>query len=194
LPDTSPGRPGRYPGRSVPAAALLSAGRSSATSAAEAAVTALYQVHAVGLIRLGMVMLGDRASAEDAVQEAFCGLYRRWDRLDDPEKALPYVRSAVLNGCRSQLRSRIRARRRPPRAPVEVGSAESAVILAEEHREVLDALRRLPVRQREALVLRYYLDLPPAEVARSMNIGEGTVKSTTSRALAALGRLLREDS
>jgi RNA polymerase sigma-70 factor (sigma-E family) len=141
-----------------------------------------------------MVILGDRASAEDAVQEAFSGLYRRWDHLAMPDKALSYVRSAVMNGCRSQLRSRIRADRRSPRILVNGASAESAVILAEEHREVLDALRRLPARQREALVLRYYLDLPPAEVARSMNIGEGTVKSTTSRALAALGRLLKEES
>ena len=156
------------------------------------AVTALYQVHAVGLIRLAMMMLGDRPSAEDAVQEAFCGLYRHWHRLTEPDKALPYVRSAVLNGCRTQLRSRTRAARRQPAGDIEAVSAESAVLLLEEHQEVLDALRRLPGRQREALVLRYYLDLPPQEIARAMKISEGTVKSTTSRALTALGKLLRE--
>ena len=64
----------------------------------------LYQAHSVGLIRLGVVMLGDRAAAEDVVQEAFCGLYRRWPELADPARALPYVRSAVLNGCRSVRR------------------------------------------------------------------------------------------
>ncbi len=57
-------------------------------------MTALYQAHALGLIRLAHVMLGDRSAAEDVVQEAFCGLYRRWDQLSDTDKALPYVRSA----------------------------------------------------------------------------------------------------
>ena len=71
---------------------------------AAAAVTALYRDHAVSLIRLAYLMLGDRAAAEDAVQDAFCGLYRHWDRLDDPGRALGYVRTSVLNGCRSALR------------------------------------------------------------------------------------------
>ena len=70
------------------------------------AVTGLYQVHADGLIRLGVIMLGDRSAAEDVVQEAFCGLFRHWDRLRDPAKAVPYLRSSVLNGCRSALRGR----------------------------------------------------------------------------------------
>ena len=72
------------------------------------AVTALYQAHALGLIRLAVVMLGDRGAAEDAVQEAFCGLYRRWHGLSDPGKALSYLRSSVINGCRSGLRRRRR--------------------------------------------------------------------------------------
>jgi RNA polymerase sigma-70 factor (sigma-E family) len=166
-----------------------------AAQRAEAAVTALYQLHAVGLIRLALVMLGDRPSAEDAVQDAFCALYRRWDSLADESRALYYVRASVLNNCRSMLRRRIRAsRRNASRGLVDAWSAESVVLLAEEHRQVLDALRRLPRRQREALILRYYEDLPPAEVARSMNVTSGTVKSTTSRALAELARMLREDS
>jgi DNA-directed RNA polymerase specialized sigma24 family protein len=73
-------------------------------AAADAAVTALYQAHALGLIRLAYLMLGDTAAAEDVVQEAFTGLYRRWAQLSDPAKALPYVRSSVLNASRSQLR------------------------------------------------------------------------------------------
>jgi RNA polymerase sigma-70 factor (sigma-E family) len=160
------------------------------------AVTALYQVHAVGLIRLAVVMLGDRPAAEDVVQEAFAGLYRRWKHLDDPARALGYVRSATLNGCRSVLRTRIRSERRrpPPTFAGESVSAESTVLLGEEHREVLAALRGLPDRQREALVLKFYLDLSQAQIAASMGISQGTVKSTTSRALAALGRQLREDA
>jgi RNA polymerase sigma factor (sigma-70 family) len=183
------------------------------------AVTALYEEHALGLVRLAVVMLGDRPAAEDVVQEAFCGLYRRWHGLSDPAKALAYVRSSVINGCRSALRRRVR---QPSLAdfggfdspggsggsagsggfggfggadqPGESDSAESEVMLGEEHRQVLLAIRRLPARQREALVLRYYLDLDEGEIATSMRVSRGTVKSTTSRALAALGRILEEQS
>ena len=158
-------------------------------------VTALYQAHGVGLIRLAVVMLGDRPAAEDVVQEAFCGLYRRWDHLDDPGNALRYLRSSVLNGCRSVLRNRGRLYLRlgqEPGRPDSVESAESTALVGEEHRAVLAALRRLPDRQREALVLRFYLELSEAEIAQAMGISQGTVKSTVSRALAALGRLLEE--
>lgn len=159
---------------------------------ARQAVTALYQAHALGLTRLAVVMLSDRAAAEDVVQDAFCGLYRRWNQLSDTDKALSYVRSSVINGCRSALRKR----RLPPRLRWEPAgeSAESAVLISEEHQEVLAAMRRLPVRQREAVVLRFYLDLGEEEIAASMRVTRGTVKSTTSRALAALGKMLGEQA
>jgi len=171
---------------------VLPGERGTADDAA-VAVTRLYEIHAIGLIRLATAMLGDRPSAEDAVQDAFAGLYRRYDSLVEPDRALQYVRSSVLNGCRSQIRARQRNIRRFARAmPAAQPPPESDVLLGEEHREVLAALRRLPARQREALVLRYFLDLAEPEIARSMGISEGTVKSTTSRALAALARLLKE--
>src|SRR5215467_5444318 len=120
-------------------------------------VTALYRAHAVGLIRLAVIMLGDRQAAEDVVQEAFCGLYRRWDHLSDPGNALGYVRSSVLNGCRSVHR---RARYLPRGfAEPAAASAEADALVGEDHRAVLAALRRLPPRQREALVFRFFLDL-----------------------------------
>jgi RNA polymerase sigma-70 factor (sigma-E family) len=157
------------------------------------AVTTLYRAHALGLIRLAVVMLGDRAAAEDVVQEAFCGLYRRWHALSDTENAQRYVRSSVINGCRSVLRRRNRAL--PGLAEDPPGeSAESAALVSEEHQQVLTAIRRLPSRQREALVLRFYLDLDEEQIAASMRISRGTVKSTTSRGLAALGRILGEQS
>ncbi len=161
---------------------------------ARQAVSALYEAHAVGLIRLAVVMLGDRPAAEDVVQEAFCGLYRRWGQLDDPGNAQRYVRSAVLNGCRSALRRLHReARSARPDGSLETSeSAEAQALVNAEHRAVLGALRRLPARQREALVLRFYLELPEPEIARSMGVSQGTVKSTTSRALAALGRMVQE--
>jgi len=129
------------------------------------------------------------------VQEAFCGLYRRWHGLSDPGKALSYVRSSVINGCRSVLRRRRRQAGLDPSTggpPDE--SAEARALIDEEHRQVLTAIRSLPARQREALVLRFYLDLDEEEIAASMRISRGTVKSTTSRALAALGRMLGEQS
>jgi RNA polymerase sigma-70 factor (sigma-E family) len=167
-------------------------GGSLATADAGSAVTALYRAHALGLIRLAVVMLGDRPAAEDVVQEAFCGLYRRWHALSDTENAQRYVRSSVINGCRSVLRRRQRRGGLAGDPPGE--SAESAALIGEEHRRVLTAIRRLPSRQREALVLRFYLDLDEGEIAASMRISRGTVKSTTSRALAALGRILGEQS
>ena len=164
---------------------------------ADSGVTGLYQAHAVGLIKLAVIMLGDRTAAEDVTQDAFFGLYRNWDRLSDPVNALAYVRASVLNGCRAALRQRIRGARRDRaaswHATPAAESAESAVLLSEEHREVLAAVRRLPDRQREALVLRFYLGVSEEETARAMGISRGTVKSATSRALAALGRMLTEE-
>ena len=175
----------------APAAPQDASGSRPLGGDAETAVTALYEAHALGLARLAYVMLGDRAAAEDVVQEAFGGLYRRWNQLADAGRALPYVRSSVLNGCRSALRRRrvrgTEAVHQPPAA-----SAEAAALASEERREVMLAIRRLPDRQREVLVLRYYLDEPEAEIARVMGISPSTVRSTTYRALGALGRLLEE--
>jgi RNA polymerase sigma-70 factor (sigma-E family) len=165
---------------------------SAPLAGAEGQVTALYQAHAVGLVRLAMLMLGDQSSAEDVVQEAFFGLYRRWDKLTEPDRAVAYVRSSVLNGCRDVLR---RQSRKIPAALLEpdAASAEAHVLLAEEHREVLFALRRLPARQREAVILRHCLGLPEDEVAQAMSVSRGTVKSASHRGLAALARILKED-
>jgi RNA polymerase sigma-70 factor (sigma-E family) len=157
-------------------------------------VSMLYRLHGMNLVRIAAVMLGSRASAEDAVHDAFCGLYRQWDRLADPDKALPYVRSAVMNRCRTELRRQARLARRADRHHrlLDADSPEQVAILGEEHRDVLAGLRLLPARQREALILRYFLDLPETEIAAAMGISQGTVKSTLSRALAALGKQLRE--
>ncbi|RKS70708.1 RNA polymerase sigma-70 factor (sigma-E family) [Actinomadura pelletieri DSM 43383] len=166
------------------------ASRTAASGDAASEVTDLYRGHALGLTRLALVMVGDRGTAEDIVQDAFAGLYRRWPRLHDRDKALTYVRSAVLNRSRTVLRRRrmpLRVVHQPP-----VWSAEAEALVAEDRREVMEALHRLPVRQREALVLRYFCDLSEGEIAAAMRVSRGTVKSTTSRAVAALGRMLEE--
>jgi RNA polymerase sigma-70 factor (sigma-E family) len=189
-----PGRPAAdaWPSRADP---VTAPSRDQAAADRTGVVTALYQAHALGLVRLAHVMLGDAAAAEDVVQEAFCGLYRRWGGLADQSRALQYVRTAVLNGCRSMLRQR---RRRGQAgnwpdltATVNAGpSPEAAALDGEEARALLTAVQRLPHRQREAIVLRYYLDMPEAEIAAVMGISQGSVRSAASRALAALGQLL----
>jgi RNA polymerase sigma-70 factor (sigma-E family) len=162
---------------------------------ADQLVSELHRAHALTLIRVATLLLGDQASAEDVVQDAFIGLYRAVPGLRDDDKALPYVRTAVVNGCRSVLRARRRARLRPvPREPPPVWSAESAAIAGEDRREVLAAVARLPRRAREVLALRYYLDLPDREIAAALGISRGTVSSTASRALAALARELKEEA
>ncbi|WP_243719657.1 SigE family RNA polymerase sigma factor [Actinomadura sp. KC06] len=168
-------------------ASLTDATSTDATSA----VTDLYRGHALGLMRLALMMVGDRGTAEDVVQDAFAGLYKRWSRLQDRNKALTYVRSAVLNRSRTVLRRRGRPFRTVHQPPV--WSAEAAAMVAEDRREVMEALHRLPVRQREALVLRYFCDLSEQEIAAAMRVSRGTVKSTTSRAIAALARILKEE-
>src|SRR5580704_2616789 len=112
-----------------------------------AAVTALYAEHALGLVRLAHLMLGSPAAAEDVVQEAFCGLYRRWPHLNDHAKALGYVRSSVINGCRTVLRRGTTIEFEDTHQPA-AGSPESALLTDEERREVIMALRSLPSRQR----------------------------------------------
>jgi RNA polymerase sigma-70 factor (sigma-E family) len=160
------------------------------------AVTALYRAHAVSMIRIALLMLGDRAAAEDVVQEAFLGLFRRWHSLNDPGKAEAYVRSSVFNGCRDAAKRQASRNRGESVAGcldlAEPMSAETAVLISEERRRILAGLRSLPGRQREALVCRYYLELSEEETASAMGVSRGTVKSTTSRAIAALGRTLRE--
>jgi len=164
----------------------------AARDAADRHVTALYEAHALSLARLALLMLGDRDAAQDVVQDAFLGLFRRWDKLASPDAAPAYLRASVLNGCRTLLRRR--ARPDPRAAEESLESAETALLHTEEQRAMLTAVRRLPARQREALVLRYYLDMTEDQAARAMGVSRGTVKSATSRAVAAVGRMLKEES
>jgi RNA polymerase sigma-70 factor (sigma-E family) len=157
-------------------------------------VTDLFRDHHLELVRLALVMVGNLATAEDVVQDAFERLFRGWPGLHQRESGLAYVRSSVLNGCRSVHRRAAVARRHAPRLaerPDASGPDEASA--AADRRDLAAALRRLPRRQREVLVLRYYLDLDVAEIADTLRIRPGTVRSTITRGLAALTRALRED-
>lgn len=160
------------------------------TSDAHTMVTALYRQHHRSLLRLAILLVDDRPSAEDAVHEAFCGLYRQINSLAEQTNALAYLRTSVINHGRSALRRRRIAREYvPPHLP-EASSAETQALLAGEHAEVLQALAHLTARQRRVLVLRYYEDLSEAEIAEITGLSRGAVKSTASRALDALERRL----
>jgi len=163
-------------------------------SRAESLVDDLFRAHAVALVRVATLLLGDQPSAEDVVQDAFLGLYRGLRGLRDQSKALSYLRTSVVNGCRSVLRARKRAVLRRVQHEPPVWSAESAAMAGEDHKAMLAAVARLPRRAREVLVLRYYLDLADPEIAAALGVSKATVSSTASRALAALARELMEET
>ena len=152
----------------------------------------LYQAHALTLTRFALLLVGDKATAEDVVQDAFLGLYRNWDGLREQSGVFAYLRTAVLNGSRSVLRTRALRFRHVQHEP-PAWSAEAAVLDREDRREVLVAVAGLPRRQREVLALKFYLDLGEEEIARTLRVSRGTVSSTASRALTALARLLKEE-
>ena len=151
----------------------------------------LYQHRRLALVRLALLLVDDLPTAEDVVQDAFAALLRRHGRrladLDDPDA---YLRTSVVNAARSVLRRRRTVRAHIPERERYAPPADKSVLLGETHQEVLDALRRLTRRQREVLVLRYWSHLTEAQIADTLGIARGTVKSTASRALDALGRQL----
>ena len=139
-----------------------------------------------------MLLVRDTGTAEEVVQDAFVAVHGRWGRLREPEKALAYLRQAVVNRSRSALRHRAVVRRHAARAadPPPAPGADEASLTAARRGAVLDAMRALPRRQREVLALRYYLDLSETEIADTLGISRGSVKAHASRGSAALRELL----
>lgn len=192
--DSKQGTPFRKPGdedeRPTDVTETLVAGglvRPACTAwSADQAVTALYSAHYRSLVRLAALLVRDVGTAEEVVQDAFVAMHGGWRRLRDPEKALSYLRQSVVNRSRSVLRHRAVVQKYAPKALPDAPSAENGAITELERTAVVEALAKLPTRQREALVLRYYADLSEAEIARTMGISRGAVKSHTSRGMAAL--------
>jgi RNA polymerase sigma-70 factor (sigma-E family) len=157
---------------------------------ADTAVEELYAAQYRSLVRLSVLLVRDVETAEEVVQDAFVAMHGRWPSLREPDKALAYLRQVVVNRSRSVLRHRgVRARLAPPPGDSHV---EDGAVAAEQRSTVLDALRSLPERQREVLALRYFLDLTEADIARTLGISRGAVKTHASRGVAAL-RTLMED-
>lgn len=152
----------------------------------EAALEIIFRDNYRELLRLA-TLLGAEADAEDIVSEAFVVLHRRWNRLNNEAAALPYLRSTVVNLVRMRIRHLRVVRRHVVELREEVVSpADTDVLLREDQRAVVTALRKLPGRQREALVLRYWADMKVNEIADAMGISAGAVKSHTARGMAAL--------
>jgi RNA polymerase sigma-70 factor (sigma-E family) len=157
---------------------------------ADRAVTALYGTHYRPLVRLAALLVRDVSTAEEVVQDSFVAMHSSWRRLRDTDKALSYLRQAVVNKSRSVLRHRVVVDRNAPKPPPLAPSAEQGAMTELDRSAVVSALRRLPPRQREALVLRYYCDLSEAQIASTMGISRGAVKSHTARGMSSLRTVL----
>jgi len=167
-------------------AALVAPGAARPGRKADWAVTELFSLHYQRLVRLAALLVRDVATAEDVVQDSFVAMHDGWQRLRDAESALAYLRQAVLNRSRSVLRHRAVVEKYPEKPSPDMPSAEHGALVQLERSAVITTLRKLPGRQREAIVLRYYADLSEAEIAAAMGISCGAVKSHTARAMAAL--------
>jgi len=151
----------------------------------------LYASEAATLVRLARFFVDDRSAAEDLVQEAFIRLSTSRQRLREQAAAAAYLRAIVLNLARDHNRRGLMSlRHRPPADPDDV-PVEDQVAGREDARQLVAALRELPPRQRDCLVLRYYLELPVPEVAGTLGLSVNSVKTHLQRGLRALETRLR---
>ena len=150
----------------------------------------LYEAHYRKLVKLASFYTDDTETAEEVVQDAFVKLLNGNYKIDTNVGA--YLRSMVLNGARSQLRKRRVRRDYVPDVPRPVDAAEIGGVAAAASAEMIAALRTLPEKQSAVLVLRYFLDLSEADIAETLGIARGSVKSHASRGLAKLSKLIPE--
>ena len=150
----------------------------------------LYETHYRKLVKLASFYTDDTETAEEVVQDAFVKLLNGNYHIDTNVGA--YLRSMVLNGARSQLRKRRVRRDYVPDTPRPVDAAEIGGVAAAASAEIVTALRTLPEKQGAVLVLRYFLDLSEADIAETLGIARGSVKSHASRGLAKLSKLISE--
>jgi len=164
----------------------------------DVAITELYRAHWHRLVRLAWLLLRDQLAAEDVVQDAFVATHRSWASIRDGGRVVGYLQTSVVNGCRSVQRHAVVVDRHNLREAAAAdapgrgshGSAETHVLHSAERHAVMDALRSLPSRQREVLVLRYYSDLSEAQIAHVLEISPGAVKTHAHRGLTALRRTI----
>lgn len=153
----------------------------------------IYTVHRDGLLRLGVLICGDRSRAEDAVAEAFAKVLPRW-RRGVVEQPGYYLRRALVNELTGGFRRRALERREVSKRWGDDRGRQGVEVHVSEHMSMREALSSLPPAQRAVLVLRFYEDLSEAEIAALLDVSLGTVKSRTSRALARLREILQEEN
>jgi RNA polymerase sigma-70 factor (sigma-E family) len=189
-----PLRPGRVPGCAAPTGAVpTQAGGAFPAEAqwdADRAVTTLYAAHYRSLVRLAFLLVPDLPTAEEVVQDSFVAMHCGWRRLHDTQKALFYLRQTVVNRSRSVARHRrVVGKNAPKPAPDRPGAGHGDIAQLERN-TIVAALQDLPPRQREALVLRYYADLPEPQIAQMMGISRGAASSHTARGASSLRAVL----
>jgi RNA polymerase sigma-70 factor (sigma-E family) len=157
-------------------------------------VEALFREEGAALVRLARLFTDDRTAAEDLVQEAFVRLYRTADRIRDRGKAASYLRSIVLNLARDHNRRGLMSLRHQEALTPEASSEapEDRILLDAEQARVMEALRSLPSRQRDCLVLRFYFDLSGPGIAETLGISPDSVKTHCRRGLSSLRAMLEE--
>jgi RNA polymerase sigma-70 factor (sigma-E family) len=158
----------------------------------DALVADLYDREGAALLRLARLFTDDRTAAEDILQESFIRLHRNAHRIKDPAKAAPYMRSIVLNLARDYNRRGLMSLRH--QGSLTPGGTyptpEDRIVRDEDQGEVVDALRDLPGRQRDCLVLRFYVELSEAEIGETLGISKNSVKTHCRRGMAALKQRL----
>jgi RNA polymerase sigma-70 factor (sigma-E family) len=174
---------GLGPGWEGPDGDRLPAGRN-------AALVALFAAYYRRLVGLASLLVDDQSGAEDVVQDAFLAISRRWGKLRDPDAAYGYLQRSVVNGARSRLRRAYVRQRLHPRPAPEVPSAESTALDHAQVSQLRALIGELSGRQREVLVLRYYLDMSEAEISGLLDISPGSVKQHASRAIDRLASRL----
>jgi len=175
------------PGRAGDASARPAAARAEAPGrAADQAVTVLFHSHYAALVREAALLVGDVATAEDVVQDCFIAVHRAWWRVRETSTAVFYLRRSVINRSRSVLRRRVVADRHLLLPEPPLPSAEDSALAMAGASAVRAALRALPARQREVLVLRYYAGLTETQIAAVLGISRGSVKVHAARARTAL--------
>ncbi len=156
----------------------------------EAAVRALYEERHAEVVRFATFIMGDVHAAEDATQEAFMRVYDAWDRLEDPERAVAYLRATIVNLSRGRHRHRLVAERNQPPRLVAVPSAEDDAMGRVGRKAVLDAVSSLPTRQRACVVMRHWLRMTEGEIAATLDVSVGSVRTHNKRGIEALQRKL----
>lgn len=163
---------------------------------AEELVLRLFRAEGRSLVRLARLFVDDRDAAEDIVQEAFLRLARHAGKIDAIDRAPAYLRSIVLNLARDHNRRGLVSLRHHATSgreiDVEVDAVGDQLVRSEEHQRVIDAVRRLPARQRDCITLRYFEELSIDRVASTLGLSANSVKTHLRRAMAALDRALGE--